>query len=330
MGKHMLISVVSPVYGCPGAISELCRRLHLSLQTLSEDYEIILVEDGSPDDSWNRIQRECEADPRVRGIRLSRNFGQHYAITAGLDFTQGEWVVLMDCDLQDQPEEIAGLYRKAVEGPCDIVLARRTERHDHWRKRLGGSLFYRVFSGLSGTSMDPSVGTFRLMNHRVVSAFRRMGECHRLFNGMVQWLGFDVGYVDVRHAERYEGKTSYNLRKLMKLAADGIVSFSIRPLFFGVAVGAAFALLSFLYGAYLILRLIVAGPFGVQGWVSTVLLVSFLGGLILLSLGLLGLYVGRIYQQVKGRPVYVIRASANLRSDTRTASGTDTPFSDAE
>jgi glycosyltransferase involved in cell wall biosynthesis len=306
MDTQVSISVVSPVYGCPGAIPELCKRLHLALQAISNDYEIILVEDGSPDDSWARILKECAADSRVKGIKLSRNFGQHYAITAGLDFTKGEWVVVMDCDLQDRPEDIGILYETAIKENRDMVLARRVDRHDHWRKRLGSALFYKAFSWLSGTHLDPSVGTFRILTNQVVVSFRRMGECHRLFNGMVQWLGFSVGYADVSHSNRFEGKTSYTLRRLLKLAADGIVSFSIRPLLLGVGIGAAFALLSFLYGVYLVLRLIVTGPFGVQGWVSTVLLVSFLGGLILLCLGILGLYIGRIYQQVKGRPVYVV------------------------
>jgi len=299
-------SVVSPVYGCPSAIPELCRRLHSTLQTISDEYEIILVEDGSPDNSWNMIVEESNKDSRVMGIRLSRNFGQHYAISAGLDYAEGEWVVVMDCDLQDQPEEVLTLYKYAVEEEKDIVLARRTDRHDHWRKKLSSILFYKVFSWLSGTKLDPSVGTFRIINRVAVLAFRQMHETHRLFNGMLQWLGFRVGYTDVRHSCRFEGKTSYTFRKLMKLASDGIVSFSIRPLLFGVGTGAVFASLSFLYGLFLLLRYIFVGPFGVQGWVSTVLLVSFLGGMILLSIGFLGLYVGRIYQQVKGRPVYVI------------------------
>ena len=306
MSDQKRISVVSPVYGCPGAIPELCRRLHLALQVISNDYEIILVEDGSPDDSWARIRKECAADPRVKGIKLSRNFGQHYAITAGLDIAEGDWVVVMDCDLQDRPEDISILYATAMEENRDMVLARRNERHGNWYNRLGAHLFYWTFSKLSGTHMDPAVGTFRIIKKHVVLAFRKMGESHRLFSGMLQWLGFNVGYVDVEHPDRYEGKTSYTMHRLLKLAADGIVSFSIRPLLLGLGIGATFALLSFLYGMYLVLRLILTGPFGVQGWVSTVLLVSFLGGLILLCLGILGLYVGRVFQQVKGRPVYVI------------------------
>ena len=306
MNAQIDISVVSPVYGCPGAIPELCKRLHLALQEISNDYEIILVEDGSPDDSWARILKQCVADPRVKGIKLSRNFGQHYAITAGLDFTRGEWVVVMDCDLQDRPEDIGILYATAIEENRDMVLAKRNERHGSWHNRLGAHLFYRTFSKLSGTHMDPAVGTFRIIRKHVVLAFRRMGESHRLFSGMLQWLGFNVGYVDVKHPDRYEGKTSYTMLRLLKLAADGIVSFSIRPLLLGIGVGVAFSLLSFSYAVYLVLRLIFTGPFGVQGWVSTVLLVSFLGGLILLCIGIMGLYVGRIYQQVKGRPVYII------------------------
>jgi len=300
------ISVVSPVYGCPEAIPELCRRLHLSLQAIADNYEIILVDDASPDDSWARIVSESQSDTRVKGIRLSRNFGQHYAITAGLDFADGDWVVVMDCDLQDQPDDISILYSTALGEKKDIVLGRRVERHDNWWKRLGANLFYRTFSWLSGTPMDPTIGTFRILSKQVVLAYRSMEESHRLFSGMLQWLGFDVGYVSVSHPDRYEGRTSYTMRRLLKLAMDGIVSFSIRPLFFGIGVGLFFSFMSFLYGLYLLLRLALYGPFGVQGWVSTVLLVAFLGGLILLCIGILGLYVGRIFQQVKRRPVYVI------------------------
>jgi len=304
--SNPIISVVSPVYGCPGAIPEFCKRLHLALQAISNDYEIILVEDGSPDDSWARIYKESLADPRVKGIKLSRNFGQHYAITAGLDYTRGEWIVVMDCDLQDLPEDIATLYATAIEENRDMVLAKRDERHGSWHNRLGARLFYWTFSKLSGTHMDPAVGTYRILSKQVVLAFREMGESHRLFSGMLQWLGFNIGYVEVKHPNRYEGKTSYTMYRLLKLAADGIVSFSIRPLLFGISIGALFSLLSFSYAAYLFLRLIFHGPFGVQGWVSTILLVSFLGGLILLCIGILGLYVGRIYQQVKRRPIYIV------------------------
>jgi dolichol-phosphate mannosyltransferase len=302
----MKFSIVSPVYGCPSAIPELCRRIHNTLQTLTEDYEIILVEDGSPDNSWDLILAECNKDHRVKGIRLSRNFGQHYAITAGLDFAEGDWVVTMDCDLQDQPEDISLLYSTALEQKKDIILGKRAERHDKWWKQLGANAFYRTFSWLSGTPMDPTIGTFRILSNQVVLAYRRMGESHRLFSGMLQWLGFNVGYASVSHPDRYEGSTSYTMRRLLKLAMDGIVSFSIRPLLFGIGVGVAFSLLSFMYGLYLLLRFVFWGPFGVQGWVSTILLFSFLGGLILLCIGILGLYVGKIFQQVKGRPVYVI------------------------
>ena len=306
INKAVKISVVSPIYGCPSAIPELCMRLHSVLQGMVQDYEIILVEDGSPDDSWQRICCECEKDSRVVGVKLSRNFGQHYAITAGLDFALGEWVVVMDCDLQDRPEDIVALYAKALEGKKDIILARRMGRKDHWRKRFCSIVFYRVFSWLTGTCIDPSVGTFRMMHRKTVVAFRKMGEVHRLFGGMVQWLGFDVGYVEVSHSQRHEGKSSYSMRGLLKLGIDGILSFSTRPLLFGVGIGAGFALLASLYAVYLLMRLLLVGPFGVAGWITVVLLVSFLGGVILMNLGLLGIYIGRIYEQVKGRPVYVV------------------------
>jgi dolichol-phosphate mannosyltransferase len=249
--------------------------------------------------------RLARKNPRVTAVRLSRNFGQHYAITAGLDLARGEWVAIMDCDLQDRPEEILRLVQEGERG-ADVVLARRRNRRDAASKRLSSLLFYWVFKILSGSKIDPAVGTFRVLRQPVVRAYRTMGETARLFGGMIEWLGFETSYVDVQHDERGAGKSSYSLRAYAKLAADGIFAFSNRPLYFSIAAGVVISIAAGGYGAFLILRYLVHPQIGVQGWLSTITLNAFIGGLILLNLGVIGIYVSRTYDQTKGRPLFVI------------------------
>ena len=299
------ISVVSPVYGCAGALPELCRRLSDTLRSGCVSYEIILVDDRSPDASWEVIEELVRAHPRLIAIRLSRNFGQHYAITAGLDVARGKWVAVMDCDLQDAPEDIPRLLEKAREG-YDVVLARRIARKDKALKRLSSRLFYKVLKSLSGMKMDTTVGTFRILSRPVVEALGTMRETHRLFGGMVEWLGFRTGYVDVLHNPRSGGKSSYDLHKLLRLAFDGIVSFSNRPLYFSVVLGAFISFSSIAYGISLVVRRLVVGAFGVPGWLTAIALTAFVGGMILINLGIIGIYLGRLYDQTKCRPLYVI------------------------
>jgi dolichol-phosphate mannosyltransferase len=185
----MKISVVSPVYKAHGIIPELVKRIKVAVKTITEDYEIILVEDGSPDNSWNEMVIESEKDKRVRSVKLSRNFGQHYAITAGLDLAKGEWVVVMDCDLQDQPEEIEIMLETAKQG-ASIVLARRVERTDGFFKKMTSKTFYSLLSYLTGTKQDPSVANFGVYHREVVKAIRQLREPIRYFPAMVRWVGF--------------------------------------------------------------------------------------------------------------------------------------------
>lgn len=214
--------IVSPVYRAGQIVPELVRRLKVSLEQITAEFEIILVEDGSPDNSWKAIEAESRKDPRVKGIRLSRNFGQHYAISAGLDFATGEWVVVMDCDLQDRPEEIAALYNKAKQG-FDVVLARRAERQDSFIKRSSSFLFYRTLSYLTGSWQDPSIANFGLYRKPVIEALRKMREPIRYFPTMVGWVGFRRTTLDVTHAERFSGTSSYNWNKLLRLSLDIIL-----------------------------------------------------------------------------------------------------------
>jgi dolichol-phosphate mannosyltransferase len=299
-----LISVVIPVYRAERILPALCDRLTAALSALTSAYEIVLIDDRSPDRCWEILQEMTRAHPNIVAVRLSRNFGQHYAITAGLDVVEGEWTVIMDCDLQDQPEEIGRLLAKAQEG-YDIVLARR-HTGDDYRQKWSSRLFYRLFNLLSGYRMDPSVGTFRIMRRPVVDAYRKMRETGRLFGGMVEWLGFETGFVDTPHAERAEGRSSYNFRSLCKLALDGIFAFSNRPLYFSIGIGVAVSLAAACFGFTLVVHYLLDPHFALPGWASEITVTAFIGGLILMNLGIVGVYIGRIHDQTKSRPLYVV------------------------
>lgn len=301
-----LVSAVSPVYMAEAILPALCERLDAALAAITPDYEMILVCDGSPDRSWEVMERLVAQYPRLTIVKLSRNFGQHYALTAGLDLARGEWTVVMDCDLQDQPEEIAGLLAKAREG-YDMVVARRLNRQHKWWKRVTSRLFFKVFSLLSGFKLDSSVGSFRIMSRSVVDGFCSMRESYRMFAGLIEWLGFRTGFVDVQHAQRYAGESSYNLMRLLRMAMDGMVSFSNRPLYISIGAGLGLSIAAALYGTYLLVRYFLdPGSNQVAGWLSTMVATAFLGGLILLNQGVLGIYLGRLYNQAKGRPLYVL------------------------
>ena len=299
------LSIVSPVYMAEKILPALCERLTATMEQLGVEYEIILVCDGSPDGSWTVMEQLAKKYPKLIAVNLSRNFGQHYALTAGMDLASGEWTVAMDCDLQDRPEEIPRLLEKAECG-FDIVVARRIERQHKWWKRATSKLYFKAFSLLSGFKMDGSVGSFRIMRRPVMDGLRSMRESYRMFAGLVEWLGFRTGYIDVQHAPRYEGKSSYNFMRLTRMALDGMISFSNRPLYISIALGFAISVISGSYGIYLLISAFFGGVQTLEGWLSTITATSFIGGLILLNQGVLGLYLGRMYNQAKGRPLYVV------------------------
>lgn len=299
------LSVVIPVYKAESCLDELYLRLKAVLESISPDFEIVLVEDCGGDNSWQTIERLAAADSRVRGIQFSRNFGQHYGITAGLDICQGDWVVVMDCDLQDRPEEIPRLYAKAQEG-YDIVLARRGARRDPPLKRITSWLFYKIFSYLADIEYDGASGNFRIMSRKVVANFRRMGEQLRFFGGLVQWLGFPTASIEVEHAERFEGSSTYTFAKLWKLATETIIAYSDKPLRIGVRFGFGMAGLAFSYGIYILLRAWVYGS-PIPGWNSLIVSLYFIGGIIIAMLGIIGIYLGKAFDESKKRPLYIIR-----------------------
>lgn len=305
------ISVVSPVYRAENLLHELVKRLHENLSRITDDYEIILVEDGSSDQSWEIIELLCVTDTRIKGIKLSRNFGQHYAITAGLDHVRGEWVIVMDCDLQDRPEEIPLIYQKANQEHFDIVLAKRNERTDGFIKKISSKLFYSVLSYLTGSKEDASVANFGIYHRTVIDSLQQLREPIRYFPTMVKWVGFRKTYISVEHGERFAGKTSYNWNKLFRLALDIILANSDKPIRLVVKLGLFIAALSFLIGIVLIYQYL-TNQITVAGYTSILVSVWFIGGIILMVLGLLGLYIGKIFEGVKQRPIYIKAKEINF------------------
>jgi len=299
------ISVVIPVYRAEKMLDELYARLRAALETVTPDFEIVLVEDCGPDRSWDVIERLSAADPRVVGLQFSRNFGQHYGITAGLDICKGNWVVVMDCDLQDAPEEIPRLYAKAQEG-YDVVLALRGERQDPLLKRFTSWLFYRLFSYLADIDFNGDSGNFRIMSRKVVRNFTKMREQLRFFGGHVQWMGFPTTGIRVQHAERLEGTSSYTFAKLFKLASDTIIAYSDKPLRMAARLGLTMAAVSFVFGTFILGRALLQGS-AVPGWSSLIVSLYFIGGLIIGILGILGIYLGKAFDEAKKRPLYIVR-----------------------
>ncbi len=300
-----LISAIVPVFQNEGSLRVLYERIKTSLEPLSPDFEIVFVEDCGGDRSWDVIRELAKNDPRVSGIRFSRNFGQHFGITAGIDHCRGHYAVIMDADLQDPPEEIPALYRKALEG-FDVVVAKRIIRKDSLPRRLASRFFAWAFTWLSHMPYDFRVGNFRLISHRVIINFRRMRESLRFFPGLIEWMGFPTAAINIVHEERPQGKSAYSLKKLLKLTGDAIIAYSDKPLRISVVTGFVMSVLAFLLGAILIYKKLVQ-DIGIQGWTSLIVSIFFLGGIIIFLLGILGIYLIRTFDETKKRPLYIIR-----------------------
>lgn len=305
----MDISVVIPVYGCRNALPELHRRLCESLEKITTSFEIILVDDCCPQNSWEEISRICKVDKRVVGIHLSRNFGQIRAITAGLDNSHGEWVVVMDCDLQDRPEAICELYQKAQEG-YDVVFARREGRKDTAITKFLSKCFYKVYDYFTDGNFDSSICNFSISKRNVIDSYCRMREQNRAYTMFIRWLGFKQIAIDLKADERFEGKSSYDFRRKMKMAFEIITSQSNKPLLFSIKTGFAIALMSLIYIIYLVLRVLITGDL-LLGWATVVASIYLMGGLLLCAVGVVGIYIGNIFNEVKRRPLYVISESLN-------------------
>lgn len=306
----MEISIVSPVYRGEKMLKELVLRIEQSVSSFTNDYEIILSNDCSPDNSWSVIEEICSKDRRVKGVNLSRNFGQPYAITAGLSMSTGNYVVVMDCDLQDRPEEIPKLYAKAKEG-WDVVLARRMKRQDHFFKRMSSVMFHGVYDYFSGVKTDNSIGNFGIYCKAIIDEYVKIPEYARSFSVLIGTLGFKTTTVEVVHAERAEGKSSYTLKKLLTLSFNVILANSNKPLKIAVICGFIMSFISLVVALYNVIARLV-GFIDVPGYTFTVFSIWFCAGLQMSILGIMGLYIGKVYNQVKGRPYYIIRNTINF------------------
>jgi dolichol-phosphate mannosyltransferase len=284
-------------------LEHLHDRLAATLTGLIPSHEIILVDDRAEDDAWNEIERLVDLDPAVRGIRLSRNFGQHAAITAGLSHARGEWVVVMDCDLQDPPEDIPRLYAKALEGH-DIVFGRRTSKPTGAARRLVAELYFRCLRLFTGARLDGQYGTFSVISRQVVGAFLAMQDQDRHYMMILMWLGFDTAAVDYQPALRYRGRSSYSLPRLIEHALDGVFFQTTVLLRWIVYLGFFLASLGAALAASLIGARIAGHVY--PGWTSIVVVTLVLGGFIILSTGITGLYIGKVFEQARGRPIFVI------------------------
>jgi len=309
----MEISVVIPVYKAENIVDELLQRLNYELEHITKDYEIILINDGSPDDSWGKILTHCTNDQHIKGVLLSRNFGQHHAITAGLDMSTGKWIVVMDCDLQDRPEEINKLYNEALNG-FDIVFARRVRRKDGLFKKTSSILFYKIFSYLSGIKQDGTIANFGIYSRKVINAINSIREPVRAFSPIARWVGFKRTSIEVEHGERFEGKSSYNWNNLLILAINIAIAYSDKPLKLVIKLGFWITILSILYSVFNFL-LYFLGVIKLTGYTSLIISIWFLSGLIILILGVVGLYVGKIFEGVKQRPIYLVDQKINFTNE---------------
>jgi dolichol-phosphate mannosyltransferase len=310
---HPTLSVVAPVWNEVATIPLFYDRCKQVLDNLAGTWEIVLVDDGSQDGSREAMRRLCQADPRVRALIFSRNFGHQIAITAGLDHARGDAVVVIDSDLQDPPEVIAEMVDRWREG-YQVVYAQRSARvGETWFKRATASAFYRLIRRIASVDIPLDTGDFRLMDRVAADALRSMREHHRFVRGMAAWIGYRTTAVRYTRAARHAGETKYPLRKMARLAIDGITNFSYLPLQLATYVGFIVAGLS-LVG--ILAAIIVRAFFGheLTGQATTLVSVLFLGGIQLIFLGVIGEYLGRIYDEVKGRPLYLLDHSYNLGS----------------
>ncbi len=302
------LSIISPVYRAEQMVDLLVDKILIAAQKVTDAFEIILVEDGSPDNSWEKIEENCKKDKRIKGVKLSRNFGQHYAITAGLNIASGKLISILDCDLQDDPEDIARLINKHKEG-YDIIFTRRKKRRHSFLKLLTARIYNAVFSLFADSKYDINAGSLVLFTHKVKEEFLKVTDQDRLYIQILKWVGFKSAYLEVEHNERHSGESSYTISQLFKIAVQGWTFHSDKLLRLSIYIGFSFAMIAFFYGGYIILRYFLHAY--KSGWASTVVLILFSSGLLQISIGIAGIYIGKIFKQSKNRPLFIIEKRVN-------------------
>jgi glycosyltransferase involved in cell wall biosynthesis len=300
----MDLSIVIPLLNESTLVNELTRRVKLNVEKITPNYEIILIDDGSKDNTWRSITEESKVESKIKGIKLSRNFGHHYAITAGLNHAIGDWVVVMDGDLQDRPEVIPELFQKAKEG-FDVVFVSRQNRPENLLYIALQKLFYALLRWFSGIEFDSSQANYSIISKKVVEAFKIFPEHARFYGSTIIWLGFQRGTLVADHGMRFSGKSSYTIKKRFKLAFDIIISFSEKPLRIAIIFGIFTSIISMVIAGWIFTKSFTVG-YAVNGWASIIVTMFFLAGVLLIFLGILGIYIGETFKQVKNRPLYII------------------------
>ncbi len=315
MSSKVVCSVVVPMYNEEDVVLESYKRLKDVMDSLGEPYEIIFVNDGSRDKTAQIIYEFCEMDKNIKFIDFSRNFGHQIAITAGMDYTVGDCIVVIDGDLQDPPEVILKMIKKWREG-YDVVYGKRIERKgDTFFKKFTAAVFYRLLKSMTDVDIPVDTGDFRLIDRKVCDALKQVNERNRYIRGIISWLGFNQTAVEFIRHERFAGVTKYPFKKMIKFAFDAITSFSYKPLKLASYLGFFLSLISFIYLIVVVFQKIFGFGNPIQGWASTLAVNLFFNGIVLLILGIIGEYIGRIYDEAKGRPLYIVKDLKNIERD---------------
>lgn len=309
------LSIVIPIYNEEQNIDYLFERLELTLDRIGLSYEVICINDGSRDRTLEKLVEHHQRNSRIKVINLSRNFGKELALTAGINFANGLAVIPMDADLQDPPELIENLIEKWREGFDVVYATRRTRQGETWLKRLTANAFYRVIGQMSAITIPCDTGDFRLLDRRVVTALKQLPERTRFMKGLFAWVGFRQTAIYYDRDRRYQGKTKWNYWRLWNFAVDGITSFSLAPLKIWSYIGIILSCIAFSYALFLVLRTLIFGV-DVPGYASLMVVLLFLGGMQLVTLGIIGEYLGRVYEEVKGRPLYLIRETYGISTNS--------------
>ena len=311
----MKISVVVPMYNEEEVMAESYKRLAAVMDTCEYEYELVFINDGSKDKTMEIMGEVAKKDNRVKLINFSRNFGHQIAISAGIDYAKGDAVIIIDADLQDPPEVMLEMIKKWEEG-YDVVYGKRLKRKGETAfKKLTAKMFYRTLNSLTSVDMPVDTGDFRLISRRVCETLKKIGERNRFMRGIVSWIGYKQTEVTYVREERFAGETKYPLKKMLKLASDGIVSFSYKPLKISIVAGTIVAVSSFIYLIVVIIQRIFFESTIQIGWASMIAITLFLNGFILLMLGIIGQYIGRIYEESKARPLYIVQDLINMDNE---------------
>lgn len=303
------ISVISPVYKSEKIVDELVSRVSGALSEITDNYEIILVEDCGGDKSWDKIEENCRKNRNVKGIKLSRNFGQHYAISAGMKEATGDIIVIMDCDLQDDPVHIKKLLIEFDKG-YDVVFTKRIARKHSFFKMITAKIYNSLFSLFADKNYDLNVGSLTMISARVKNEFVKLKDQDRLYIQLIKWIGFNSTYVPVEHRERFEGKSTYSISKLFITALQGWTSYSDKLLRLSIYSGLLISMITLLVGIYIVVSYFMKSF--QPGWPSLIVAILFSTGLILMSIGITGIYIGKIFEQTKDRPLFIIDKKINL------------------